>query len=427
MGLGSLDTWATAQGLAASLAVGLLIGIERGWRDRDLAEGGRVAGLRTFSLVGLLGGALGVLPTEFGTWPLLGGMVGLSLLLAVSYREASRASGNLSITTAVAMLLTFVLGALAARGAAVQALAAAVVVAVLLNLKPTLHRWLQLMQHRELTAALQLLVLSLVILPNLPDAGYGPYQALNPYRLWWAVVLIAGLSLAGHLAMRITGAHRGVFWTGVLGGLASSTAATLALARHAKQQPALAEAAAAGALAASGVMFLRMVVLVASVQPALLRPLGAPLVATGVALLLLAVWQWRRRSGQGISAEQVEPVSPFDLGTALGFGGFLAVMAVLVPAARDALGAPGIYALAALSGLADVDATVISVARLQGAGGLTVVTAVLAVGMTTVANMVTKASIAWKIGGTAVGWPVLRGYAVAMAVGALAIGWSVLA
>ena len=426
MASASLDTWATAHGLAAALAVGLLIGVERGWRDRDLAEGGRVAGLRTFSLVGLLGGALAVLLTEFGAWPLLGGMVGLSFLLVVSYREASRASGNLSITTAVAMLLTLVLGALAASGAAVQALAAAVVVAVLLDQKPTLHRWLQLMQHRELTAALQLLVLSLVILPNLPDAGYGPYQALNPYRLWWAVVLIAGLSLAGHFAMRITGAHRGVFWTGVLGGLASSTAATLALARLAKQQPALAEAAAAGALAACGVMFLRIVVLLASVQPALLRPLGAPLVATGVVLLLLAVWQWRKRSGQGVPAQEVEPVAPFDLGTALGFGAFLAVMAVLVPAAKDWLGAPGIYALAALSGLADVDATVISVARLQGAGGLTVATAVLAVGLTTVANMVTKASIAWKIGGAAVGLPVLRGYAVAMALGGFAIGWSVL-
>ena len=426
MGFGSLDTWATAQALTASLAVGLLIGIERGWRDRDLAEGGRVAGLRTFSLVGLLGGALAVPLTEFGAWPLLGGMVGLSLLLAVSYREAARASGNLSITTAVAMLLTFVLGALAARGAAAQALAAAVVVAVLLNLKPTLHRWLQLMQHRELTAALQLLVLSLVILPNLPDAGYGPYQALNPYRLWWAVVLIAGLSLAGHLAMRITGAHRGLFWTGVLGGLASSTAATLALARHAKRQPELAQAAAAGALAACGVMFLRMTVLVASIQPALLRPLGGPLVTAGGVLLVLAVWQWRRRSREGIAAQAVEPVATFDLGTALGFGVFLAVMAVLVPTARDGLGAPGIYALAALSGLADVDATVISVARLQGAGGLTVATTVLAVGLTTVANMVTKTLIAWKIGSAAVGWPVLRGYAVAVAAGALAIGWSVL-
>ena len=427
MASGSLDTWATAQGLAAALAVGLLIGVERGWRDRDLADGGRVAGLRTFALAGVLGGVLAVLPSEFGAWPLLGGIVGLSLLLAVSYREASRASGNLSVTTAVAMLLTFVLGALAARGAVALALAAAVVTAVLLNLKPTLHRWLQLIQHRELTAALQLLVLSVVILPNLPDAGYGPYQALNPYRLWWAVVLIAGLSLAGHLAMRLTGARRGVFWTGVLGGLASSTAATLALARHARRQPALAEAAAAGALAACGVMFLRMLVLVASIQPSLARPLGVPLIATGVTLLLLAVWQWRSGAGRSVPAQEVEPVAPFDLGTALGFGAFLAVMAILVPAAKQWLGEPGIYALAALSGLADVDATVISVARLQGAGGLSEATTVAAISLTTLANMGTKASIAWTTGGAAVGWPVLRGYAVAMAVGAVTLAWAAFA
>ena len=427
MASGSLDTWATAQGLAAALAVGLLIGVERGWRDRDLADGGRVAGLRTFALAGVLGGVLAVLPSEFGAWPLLGGIVGLSLLLAVSYREASRASGNLSVTTAVAMLLTFVLGALAARGAVALALAAAVVTAVLLNLKPTLHRWLQLIQHRELTAALQLLVLSVVILPNLPDSGYGPYQALNPYRLWWAVVLIAGLSLAGHLAMRLTGARRGVFWTGVLGGLASSTAATLALARHARRQPALAEAAAAGALAACGVMFLRMLVLVASIQPSLARPLGVPLIATGVTLLLLAVWQWRSGAGRSVPAQEVEPVAPFDLGTALGFGAFLAVMAVLVPAAKQWLGEPGIYALAALSGLADVDATVISVARLQGAGGLSEATTVAAISLTTLANMGTKASIAWTTGGAAVGWPVLRGYAVAMAVGAVTLAWAAFA
>lgn len=427
MTLSPSDTWTLLQGLAASLAVGLLIGVERGWRDRDLAEGGRVAGLRTFSLVGMLGGALAVLPADFGAWPLLGGIAGLSLLLAVSYREAFRASGNLSITTAIAMLLTFVLGALAARGAAALALAAAVVTAVLLNLKPTLHRWLQQIEHRELTAALQLLVLSVVILPNLPDTGYGPYQALNPYRLWWAVVLIAGLSLAGHLAMRLTGAQRGVFWTGVLGGLASSTAATLALARHAKRQPALAEAAAAGALAACGVMFLRMLVLVVSVQPALAGPLGLPLVATGAVLLLLAVWQWRRRNGRDVPADGVEPVAPFDLGTALGFGGFLAVMAVLVPAAKQWLGAPGIYALAALSGLADVDATVISVSRLHGAGGLSEATTALAVGLTTIANMGAKAAIAWTTGGAAVGWPVLRGFAMGIAVGALAVAWAVLA
>lgn len=417
------DTWSAAQGLAASFAVGLLIGVERGWRDRELAEGGRVAGLRTFTLVGLLGGALAVLSAEFGAWLLTGGILGLSLLLAASYREAVRASGSLSATTAVAMLLTVVLGALAVRGAAALALGAAVIAALMLNLKPALHRGLQLIQHHELTAALQLLVLSVVILPNLPDAGYGPYQALNPYRLWWAVVLIAGLSLAGHLAMRFTGSERGVFWTGVLGGLASSTAATVALARHAKRQPALAEAAAAGALAACGVMFLRMIVLVASIQPQLLRPLGAQLATSGVVLLVLAVWQWRRRGAGGEPSKPVGNVASFDLGTALAFGAFLAVMAVLVPAAKQWLGSPGVYALASLSGLADVDATLISMSRSQATGELTVETTVVAVGLATLVNMGTKATIGRVSGGAAFGRPLVQGYAAGMGAGVLATAW----
>lgn len=420
------DTWSAAQGLAASFAVGLLIGVERGWRDRELAEGGRVAGLRTFTLVGLLGGALAVLSAEFGAWLLAAGVLGLSLLLAASYREAVRASGSLSATTAVAMLLTLVLGALAVRGAATLALGAAVVAALMLNLKPALHRGLQLIQHHELNAALQLLVLSVVILPNLPDAGYGPYQALNPYRLWWAVVLIAGLSLAGHLAMRFTGSERGVFWTGVLGGLASSTATTVALARHAKRQPALAEAAAAGALAACGVMFLRMIVLVASIQPKLLRPLGAPLAASGVVLLMLAVWQWRRRGAAGEPSKPVGNVASFDLGTALAFGAFLAVMAVLVPAVEQWLGSPGVYALASLSGLADVDATLISMSRSQAAGELTVETTVVAVGLATLVNMGTKATIGWVSGGAALGRPLVHGYAAGMGAGVLATAWVLL-
>lgn len=414
-----------AVGLAASLALGLLIGLERGWRERELSDGGRVAGLRTFALTGLLGGLLATLFDDFGPWPLLGGLIGVSLLLAVSYRAASKTSGNLSITSAVAMLLTLVLGAIAAHGAIALALAAAVVVAVLLDLKPTLHRWLHLIEHRELTAALQLLVLSVVILPNLPDQGYGPYLALNPYRLWWAVVLIAGLSLAGHIAMRATGPQRGVFWTGVLGGLASSTAATLALARHARKQPALAVAAAAGILAACAVMFVRMAVLAVSIQPALALHLGAPLVLTGVLMFGLAIWQWRRRGASTVSGADMETVAPFDLGTALGFGAFLAVMAVLIPAVQQWLGTPGVYALAALSGVADVDATVISVTRLHGDTGLSATTTVTALALTALTNMVTKAAIARTTGGAALGWLVLRGYAITIAVCGAALGWSV--
>ncbi|HQS00102.1 MULTISPECIES: MgtC/SapB family protein [Comamonadaceae] len=410
-----------APGLVAALAVGLVIGLERGWHDRELPEGGRVAGLRTFALTGLLGGVLGHLQPDFGAWPLLGALLGLALLLTVSYARNAKLSGNLSATTPVAMLLTLVLGAFAAHGNITLALSAAVVGAVLLDLKPTLHGWLRLIDHRELTASLQLLVLSMVILPYLPNTGLGPYAALNPYQLWWAVILIAGLSLTGHFAMRITGAQRGVLWTGILGGLASSTATTLALARYAREQPSLTGAAVAGTLASCGVMFFRMVVLLGVIQPALLSTFGSALVVTGVALLCMALWRWRKLDRTVVGEGAVGAMAPFDLGTALGFGVLLAVMSVLVPAAKQWLDTSGLYVLSAVSGLADVDAILISLARLHGAGGLSTVATVTALGLATLANMVAKVGIAWTTGGAQVGKSVVFGYLGAMASGVVVL------
>lgn len=410
-----------APGLVAALAVGLVIGLERGWHDRELPEGGRVAGLRTFALTGLLGGVLGHLQPDFGAWPLLGALLGLALLLTVSYARNAKLSGNLSATTPVAMLLTLVLGAFAAHGNITLALSAAVVGAVLLDLKPTLHGWLRLIDHRELTASLQLLVLSMVILPYLPNTGLGPYAALNPYQLWWAVILIAGLSLTGHFAMRITGAQRGVLWTGILGGLASSTATTLALARYAREQPSLTGAAVAGTLASCGVMFFRMVVLLGVIQPALLSTFGSALVVTGVALLCIALWGWRKLDRTVVGEGAVGAMAPFDLGTALGFGVLLAVMSVLVPAAKQWLDTSGLYGLSAVSGLADVDAILISLARLHGAGGLSTVATVTALGLATLANMVAKVGIAWTTGGAQVGKSVVFGYLGAMASGVVVL------
>lgn len=410
-----------APGLVAALAVGLVIGLERGWHDRELPEGGRVAGLRTFALTGLLGGVLGHLQPDFGAWPLLGALLGLALLLTVSYARNAKLSGNLSATTPVAMLLTLVLGAFAAHGNITLALSAAVVGAVLLDLKPTLHGWLRLIDHRELTASLQLLVLSMVILPYLPNTGLGPYAALNPYQLWWAVILIAGLSLTGHFAMRITGAQRGVLWTGILGGLASSTATTLALARYAREQPSLTGAAVAGTLASCGVMFFRMVVLLGVIQPALLSTFGSALVVTGVALLCIALWGWRKLDRTVVGEGAVGAMAPFDLGTALGFGVLLAVMSVLVPAAKQWLDTSGLYVLSAVSGLADVDAILISVARLHGAGGLSTGATVTALGLATLANMVAKVGIAWTTGGAQVGKSVVFGYLGAMASGVVVL------
>lgn len=408
-------------GLAAALMVGLVIGLERGWRGRALAEGGRIAGLRTFALTGLLGGALASMKDALGAWPLFAGLIGLSILMAVAYLEARRASGDLSITTFVALFLTLSLGASAALGQVATSLGAAVVVAVLLNLKPTLHRWLRLIENEEMAAGLQLLVLSVVILPNLPDIGMGPFEALNPRRLWLAVVLIASLSMAGHVAMRLTGAHRGVFLTGLLGGLASSTAATLALARCAARQSALSEAALAGVMAACGMMFLRMAALVAVLAPALLAPFSPALVLSGLFMLTLGLWRWRRISAAPSDPAQLEPMTPFDLGTALGFGLFLALMALLVPWVKQWLGVGGVHAVAALSGLADVDAVVVTITRIYAVGELSLHDCVLALSLGALANTLTKFVLAWTNAGMAFGLKLLAASAASIAAGALVL------
>lgn len=419
--MSALSTSTEAVNLLASLAAGLVIGIERGWSQRQRDDGARVAGLRTFSLVGLLGGLLVLLADPLNGLGLPVALLGLSMLLAVAYRESARLSRDLSITTAVALLLTLLLGAAAMHGHVALALSSAVVAAVLLDLKSTLHRWLRMIEQRELAAALQLLVLSVVILPYLPNMGYGPYLALNPYQLWWAVVLIAGLSLAGHFAMRITGYQRGLFLTGVLGGLASSTAATLSLARLAGMQPELARLAGAGALAACGIMYFRMFILLASIAPGLLGSFGVSLAITGVTLLSIGVWHWRGAEKLPQPASRGEAIAPFDLSTALVFAGFLALMAVLVPAAKEWLGSGGVYAVSALSGLLDVDAIAISVARFHRDRAIPTQVALIALCLAILANMSTKVAIARFVGGRAIGMTVLKGYAVALCAGALPV------
>ncbi|GAB2873852.1 MgtC/SapB family protein [Pseudoduganella ginsengisoli] len=412
---------ADALNLLASFAAGLVIGIERGWNQRQRNDGERVAGLRTFSLVGILGGVLVLLSGPLTAWGLLGTVLGLSLLLALAWRETARTSGDFSITTAVALLLTLMLGAAAMHGHVAVALAAAVVVAVMLDLKSTLHRWLRLIEHRELAAALQLLVLSVVILPNLPNTGLGPYRALNPYQLWWAVVLIAGLSLAGHCAMRAAGYQRGLFLTGILGGLASSTAATLSLARLARREPGLSSITGASALASCAVMYFRLFILLLAIQPALLKTTGPALLTTGGTMLLTGIWHWRRANIQVQPGSAGAAIAPFDLSTALVFGGFLGVMAVAVPAAKDALGAGGVYTASALSGLLDVDAIVISIARIHRASGITDSIAVISLSLAVFANMAVKAGMAWVAGGRAIGLVVSRGYGIALLAGAVPV------
>ncbi len=371
-----LDDPLLLERLGAALAAGLLVGLERGWQARGLAEGARVAGLRTFGLIGLLGGLASLLGageagSGWGPAVLAAGFVGLGLVLAVGYWRRTADGHDLSATSAVAALVTFGLGAAAGEGELAVAGAGAVIVALLLGSKPQLHRLVERIERDELLAVLKLLLMSVVLLPVLPDRGLGPWEALNPYRIWWMVVLIAALSSVGYLAIRLAGPRRGLLLTGLFGGLASSTATTVALGRRAAPRSggdAPARLIAAGILLACAIMFPRMLLVSAIIAPALLPVLAGPLLAAGVAAVATGLWAAAPGRAGDRAAAEVKPENPFEFGTALKFGLLLAAVLLLTEGLRRWIGPQALYLVAGVSGVADVDAVTLSTAALVADG-----------------------------------------------------------
>ena len=273
--------------LGLALALGLLIGLERGWQERTAAEGSRLAGIRTFALIGLLGGLWELLGRSSGALLLGIAFLALVVLLTAAHVAEARVSHDYGVTTLIAALITFALGALSLRGEHTIAATAAVLTTTILSLKPVLHRWLQRIEPQELTAALKLLLISVVILPVLPDQGYGPWQALNPRVIWSLVIFIAAISFAAYCAVKIAGTERGILLTGILGGLVSSTGVTLHLSRLAVEGVER-KVIAAGILVASATMFVRVLLLAAVLNSALAKMLSLPTFAMALWLLAAA-------------------------------------------------------------------------------------------------------------------------------------------
>jgi uncharacterized membrane protein (DUF4010 family) len=339
----------------------------------------------------------------------------------VSYWNSSRQSKDLGITTEIASLLVFALGAAAMLGDLAPVAAAGVVATALLAVKSVLHRWIGQMQKFELTAAIELAIISVVMLPLLPDRGYGPGGALNPYALWWAVVLVAGLSFVGYVAIRVAGPQVGTLVTALLGGLASSTATTLAFSRMARRAGTLGPLLAVGVVLAGSVTFLRILVLVSVFNRPLSAALAVPMVAMAAvglagALVLRLAAPARRDSRpdiQGIA-------NPLELGMALKFGAFLAVVVVVTRYFQDWFGAAGVYTVAALSGVTDVDAVTISVARMANAD-LASAVATGAIVTAASVNTAIKGGIALVVGGRRVGLRVIAVYLAVLAAGGVAV------
>lgn len=352
--------------LAVALALGLLIGVERGWHERRVSEGQRIAGLRTFGVIGLLGAIWGLLSQELGELLLATSFLAFTALVIAAHLVESREDRDYGMTTPVAALLTFALGILAARGHTTVAGASAVITATLLGLKPVLHRWLAQMEQRELYAIFKMLLISVVLLPILPNQGYGPWQALNPYEIWWMVVLIAGISFAGYFAIRIAGNRRGLVIIGLFGGLASSTAVTLSFAKIGRHHPGAHNLLAAGVILAAGTMFPRVLLEISVINRSLLEPLYLPLLSMMlVSYLALPLLLIRK---QDSTLRPVAINNPFELLPALKFALLLMAVMLLARLFQQLYGDSGVYAVAALSGITDVDAITLSLARMAGSG-----------------------------------------------------------
>lgn len=404
--------------LAASTAIGLLIGTERGWHQRKAAEGTRVAGVRTFTLVGLLGGLAGEFVADLGPGVVLAGFLALGALVAVSYLARVRSGGLQSATTDVAALVTYALALGPPLGHGAACGAAAVLVAGLLGWKQRIHGAVAALEERELHAALQLLALAFVALPLLPDAAFGPWSALNLHDLLWKVLLMAGLSFVGYVAMRRMGTRLGLAISALLGGLASSTAVTLDFARRARQPGAPVPLLAAGIVGAGGTMFFRVLVLLAVVRPSLW-----PSAAWSLGLMTLLCWleawrSWRAHAVRG-AAVPLDLRNPLQLAMALKFAALLAVVSLAVAAMRAWLGEGGVYAASAVAGVGDVDAVAITLGRMQ-AEGLAAPVAVLGVVLACITDTLLKAALAWGVGGRAVGLRVALRFLVVLTAGAVA-------
>jgi uncharacterized membrane protein (DUF4010 family) len=410
-----VEPWVT-EALAAGtgLLAGVLIGIERGWKLKDQKPGVRVAGVRTFSLLGLAGGIAGLIGVR--GQPLVGAVIaaGAVTLLVIAYSRALKAQHD--ATSAVAAVITVAIGFLAGSGSEGLAMACAAVVVLLLALRTELHGFVERLDESDVKALARFAVIAGAVLPLLPNHPFGPYGAWNAQKLWLVVVLVTGFSFAGYIANRVFGERRGTIATALIGGAYSSTAVTVSLAQMLGKDERASGPEPAGIALATAVMYLRALALVAVVATSVLLPITiiiapALVVATVAGLVLL------RKSGKDGDGPS-PPGNPIQLIPALGFLAFLAIAAVAARWADGRFGEQGIAALILLTGSLDVDAAIITIGGLKP-GAISPALAALALGGTVMINMAVKV-------GVTMAYARSRGISAALALlasmGALGIG-----
>jgi uncharacterized membrane protein (DUF4010 family) len=401
--------------LGISLGLGLLIGLQRE-RTED-----RFGGIRTFPLISLFGTFCGMLGKVYGAWPIAAGLIALFGTLAIAnWLSAQRKESEHGQTTEIAALLIFAIGAYLPSGDRALAALATGLIVILLHLKEPMHFFVGKMGRRDIAGIMQFVVISLIILPLVPNRAFGPLQVLNPFDIWLMVVLIVGLSLAGYIIYKLVGRTASTLLGGILGGLISSTATTVSYARRAKDAPAAHTMAVAVILIASAVSYLRVLIEVSLIAPsnlgALLPPLAAALVWTS-AIAAVAFLLFR-----GVREEMPQPANPAELKSALVFGILYALITLVIAAVKQHFDSSALYIVAVISGLTDMDAITLSLSRMVQSNHLEPDHAWRLILAASLSNFVFKGIVATFLGGWRFGLRLAPFFGVAL-LGGFALIW----
>jgi uncharacterized membrane protein (DUF4010 family) len=375
-----------ALSVATALVSGLLIGVERGWKLRNQKEGTRVAGVRTFSMLGLCSGVAGLISSS--GHPIVAGAIVLGVVGVMAIAYSHQLESNHDSTSAVAAMVTVAIGFLAGTGNPALAIACAAISVAILALRSELHGFIDKLDEEDVKSLARFAIIAGAILPFLPSGAYGPLGAWNPQKLWLVVVLVTGFSFLGYVANRIFGERHGTIATALIGGAYSSTAVTQSLAQRLGREK-KAGAEPAGIALATTVMYLRVPILVALLSTRVLVEFAA-LMAPAFMVSAIASWWLYRQAPK--ASESAAPGNPIAILPALGFLAFVAIAAVAARWAAGRFGEQGIAVLLLITGTMDVDTAIITLGGLDPSA-ISSALAATALAGTVLANMAVKLGI----------------------------------
>ena len=362
------EQWLLRLGVAAG--IGFLIGLDREFaiqrKKQKNANSSHPMGLRTSTLISVLGYLAAMLAQEWGRWVLVGVFGGFALLATMAYYQSAR-DGDRGLTTEITALLLFLLGAFSFHGELLVVVVCGVLVLVLLRSKFALHEFVKTLNEEEIVAIVRFVVISALVLPFLPNEGYGPWGVWKPRDIWMMVVLVSGISLVGYLLGKWFGSRSGAVLSGVLGGLVSSTAVSLGHARRSREGSDAIPFLALGIVVACSIMFLRMLAELIMLNPPFAQRMAIPLVGTAVCGVGVSLFLARRTQKAPVQVEHTNYSNPLNFRVALQFAVIYAVVSWLMRFATEQFGTAGRYVAAMLSGATDVDAVTLSTARQVGA------------------------------------------------------------